>query len=120
MMRAGRNCSTSLTSSYVVIERMTSYPSAFRRRPNRSRMDWSSLTTRMREDMGGSFLKRASDAHHPVGRGIKPTHAPSHNGEDRHVPLYKRRTADKWGTEQNNFQQQTHPQQRCWCPGLLQ
>ena len=67
-----------------------------------------------------SLLKRATEPARPIGRGIKSTHAPSHNGEDRHARLNIRRTAGKWDTEQSNFQQQTHPEQRCWCPDLLQ
>jgi hypothetical protein len=67
-----------------------------------------------------SFLKRAIEPARPIGRGIKSTHAPSDNGEDRHARLNNRRTAGKWDTEQSNFQQQTPPEQRCWCPDLLQ
>jgi hypothetical protein len=51
-----------------------------------------------------SFLKRATEPPGSMARGIKSTHAPSHNGEGRHAPLYTRRTAGKWGTLQGNFQ----------------
>jgi hypothetical protein len=46
----------------------------------------------------GHFLERATEPTHPMYGGIKSTHALSHNGEDRHAPPSKRRTAGKWDT----------------------
>ena len=44
------------------------------------------------------LLERATEPARPLDGGIKPTHAPSHNGEDLHVRLYIRRTAGTWDT----------------------
>src|SRR4051794_39983905 len=68
----------------------------------------------------GSLSREGNRTSLSVSGGIKSSHAHSHNGEDPHVPPSKRRTACKWDTQQCNYQQQTPPGPRRWCPCLLQ